>query len=319
MIQQELLTSLTDTLNNPVQENVVQKVSDTIQVSTDTIMQSADTLQMVSYDFLKDTIMWASSILPSYQWPVTMFGDTLITPTSLHKEIYEFGEPMSYAFQQDNWVAGTIISCFLILMGMIAWSKTYILTQARNFFVPTNNNQQQKDLKTISETLTPFIMAVTLCISNGTLFFIAANHQFDLDSGLYPPLVIFGLCIGIFAAYHLLRWLLYSFINWIFFNKSKKRTWNSGFAFLTTLESLISYPIIIYTLNSDWNISSLAIILVSAYALIRFFLLCHSFRIFFPKIYGLLHLFAYLCTLEIIPLLFLWQSMTLLSTELVTK
>lgn len=319
MIQQDSLTLLTDTLNNPVQEDVVQRVSDTIQVSTDTIMHSADTLHMVSYDFLKDTTMWASSAASHFQWPATIFGDTLITPSSLSKEIYEYGEPLSYSLLQDNWVTGTIIGCFIILVGMIAWSKDYILTQARNFFVPTNNNQQQKELKTTSETLTPFIMVLILCINNGVLFFVAASHYFDLNAGIFSPSAILGICIGTFAIYQLLRWLFYSFINWIFFNKSEKKTWNGGYAFLSILESIISYPIIIYTLNSDWNINTLAIILVSAYGLIRFFLLCHSFRIFFHKIYGLLHLFAYLCTLEIIPLLFLWETLTLLSAELVTK
>lgn len=324
--QDTIISTATDTIARAssavthTAEQIARVVSDTLRVSATTIRQTVDTLSDVQGGVVQEAdSLLSDSLVQAHTWPVTLWGDTIIQPASLYRELHPFGDPLPYTIFHDNWVSGFLLLSFAILVLTVAWSRKFLVTQARNFFMPSNNVKDQKKIKTTFEVLTPFIMASVFCVNNGLLVFASMSHFYDFDAGLCPPALVIGFCVGTFALYYALRWILYKHINWIFFEKSKKRTWTNGFSFLISLESLLSYPIILFTLNQEWNSDMTFKTLILAYVLIRICLLYHTHRIFFPKLYGLFHLFAYLCTLEIIPILLLWKIFMLFIAELVIK
>ncbi len=330
MNQNDSIISVTDTASSASVPKPVpaQVAADTVarsrmNVATDYYYMSPDDTPPVvstTIDMMHDMKPWMpDSMWERTPWPVTRWGDTIATPHSLYNADELYGVQIPYNYARDNWFSGLLLTCFLILIATLAWSRKYIKAQARDFFMPTNNQKEQKKIKTTFETLTPFIMAGVLGISNGLALFAVTSHKYDLQAGLHSPLLTMALCIGIFITYYLARWLMYKFINWIFFSKSKKRTWTNGFAFLTSLESLLFHPIILLMLNQDFDFDTIGKIAVLTFAFIRICLLYHTYRIFFHKIYGLFHLFAYLCMLEIMPILLLWKFFMVFNTELIAK
>lgn len=331
MNQNDSIISVTDTVSNPAAPKQLKA-----QVATDSVsrpirmnvptddyhMSSVDTLPVATttIDMMHDMKPWMpDSMWEGTPWPVTRWGDTIATPHALYSDKGLYGKQIPYNYARDNWFSGLLVICFLALIATLAWSRKYITKQARDFFSPTNNPKEQKKIKTTFETLTPFIMAGVLSISNGLALFAVTSHHYDLEAGLHSPLVTMAFCIGIFITYYLSRWLMYKFVNWIFFSKSKKRTWNNGFSFLTSLESLLFYPIILLMLNLEFDFAWTGKIAALTFAFIRICLLYHTYRIFFHKIYGLFHLFAYLCMLEIMPILLLWKFFVVFNAELIAK
>lgn len=230
-----------------------------------------------------------------------------------------YGTALPYALGRDNWAQGCILVSFLLLVVLLVWSRKHLIVQAKHFFVPSNNDGNKAALKARSETYQPLLMTLVLCISNGLLLYAYLLQAYPLTQTDYIPSSIMAACIGAFVAYQLLRWLLYGFINWIFFCQATRREWNKGYGFLLTLESLLLFPLVLAALNLGWDVQQVGIYLLIAYALIRLLLLYHSFRIFFPKAYGFLHLIAYLCTLELVPLLIIGKTLVVLSEYLVVK
>lgn len=251
--------------------------------------------------------------------PVMIWGDTIETPRLLQEPPGNYGIALPYNMSSDNVVMGILTGSILVVFVILATLRHYIATQAKQFFMPTNNVPNLNALKTPAEKSVPIVMCTVLCLLDGLLLYAYASSTFDLTRGIYPPLLVMGVCMGTFGSYYLLRWLLYAFVNWVFFRRSDRKLWNGGFSFLITSESLLFLPIVVACINLDWDIEKVAIPILSAYALIRFALLYHSFRIFFSKIYGIMHLFAYLCTLELVPLLTLAQILRILSSHLIEK
>ncbi len=267
-----------------------------------------------------DTLaLYPDSLLHHEAWPVTLWGDTLTLPRAVSEVAPPHGRDLPYSPLRDNLTLGILIGSFLVLTLVIALSRKYLTEQLRNFFIPTNNQDTAKAVRKPSETYTPLATSLTLCATNGLLLFAITNNHYNIQAGLLSPTLILALCLASFAVYHLLRWVLYRFINWIFFSKTDRSYWNTGYSFLLTAEGLLFYLVTLVALNTGWDIKTTAICTVSLYGFTRILLLYHSFRIFFPKSYGFLHLFAYLCTLELIPLLTLWKFMEIFSHELIVK
>ena len=259
------------------------------------------------------------SVLYAPHWPVTLWGDTLRPFLSLYDQLHVFGIPQSYHILGDDGVLGLLLGSFLLMLLVYSLSRQFFKTQARHFFVPSNNDTRLNAVKTPVETYAPLVMSVLLCCNNGLLLFAFLDSRYSLSCGLYSPLLVLLACVLAFVAYNLLRWCLYRFVNWVFFEKSEKKTWNVGYSFLLMLETFLFYPFVLYALNTGMNMRDMAFFVVSAYGILRFLLLCHSFRVFFREIHGLFHLFAYLCTLEMVSAFCLWKLLVLFDIYLIAK
>ena len=98
-----------------------------------------------------------------------------------------------------------------------------------------------------------------------------------------------------------------NFVNWIFFRREKIFTWQRSYTFLVSVESVI---FLIFALVVVYLPIPINIIRIIALVIVVFFeimLLFKTNQIFFPKMYGTLHLIVYFCTLELMPLLVLVQ------------
>ena len=111
-------------------------------------------------------------------------------------------------------------------------------------------------------------------------------------------------------AYFLVKRMTSSFINWIFFQKEKTFTWQRANTFLVTMEAmffLVLALVVEYLPIPAEEVLIMSLILV---VIVTILLLFKTYQIFFPKMYGTLHLFVYFCTLELVPLLALQQVLT---------
>lgn len=243
-----------------------------------------------------------------------------VTPFhSFFAELHPYGRPLHHDFMRSPWAMGAMLLAFIMLTCLFAWYKKYLKELARDFFMPTNNKQGQAAVKTHAETYAPFLLVATGSLISGLLLFGFVDQWFDLDLGFLHHTVVLALCIAVFVTYNLVRWMLYSFVNWIFFTPTNRQAWKEGFSLLSTLDSLLMLPIIITSINLDWSMSKMVIIILISYILLRILLLYHSYRIFFPKMYGIVHLFAYLCTLESLSLAILWGTFKLFSAILIVR
>lgn len=113
--------------------------------------------------------------------------------------------------------------------------------------------------------------------------------------------------------------LIYNFVNWVFFDKASREIWRKAYSYILALETLLFLPIILLSIYTNIlrEISIYAILTVVI--LTRILLFYKTYHIFFGKIYGILHLFVYLCTLEAMPLLVLLKVLSVTADDLIVK
>ena len=133
------------------------------------------------------------------------------------------------------------------------------------------------------------------------------------------PYLLIGIYTGIWILYFILKTILSGFVNWIFFDKKKIKVWKKSGFFLFSVESLLIFPVIIITiyLNLPPHIPLWITLIIGL--LVKILHLYKTFLIFFPKIYGTLHLIVYFCTLEIMPLLAVFKILIRVTDELIVK
>jgi hypothetical protein len=98
-----------------------------------------------------------------------------------------------------------------------------------------------------------------------------------------------------------------SFVGWVFFSEGKIFTWRRSYTLLLVLEAWLSFALalmVVYLPVSPQVMFDLALWTI---VFVKIFHLFKIYQIFFPNLYGTLHLFVYFCSLEIVPLLVLWR------------
>lgn len=218
----------------------------------------------------------------------------------------ELGTLREYSPNDDVWVMALVLGCFLVLMLLLGHQRKYIGELAQNFFLPTNR-QEKTVQRTTGERYLPIISSFVMICATGLMLFTYVHQVYDLQQSPYSTLLVLGVCIGVFVGYYLLRYLLYSFVNWVFFERSERKLWMSGFVLLSIMETTLAYVLMCAAMFFHLKLQEVGISIAICYGILRFLCIAYTKRIFFPEFYGFLHLIAYLCTLEIVPLLAIWK------------
>ena len=173
--------------------------------------------------------------------------------------------------------------------------------------------------KTSIENYTRKITIILLSLLGGLAIFAYAQHTFDFFFVQLSPHMMMGLYVVSLLAMFAVKRIMSSLVNWIFFPKSQQKTWNDACAYLNYVEVLLFFPLLIiyifFIATFEKTITLFLFILLS----IKFLLTFKAYNIFFSKSYGVLHLFAYLCALEIMPLLALWKLLAIMTENLIVK
>ncbi len=118
---------------------------------------------------------------------------------------------------------------------------------------------------------------------------------------------------GVIAAYYIAMLLSYNIVGYTFAPAGAHHDWVRGFnASQALLGMLLVVPAV---LSIFYPYAATAVITVSAviYVLVRLLFIFKGFRIFYTNIGSLVYFILYLCTLEIIPIIYVYKCASILS------
>ena len=158
-----------------------------------------------------------------------------------------------------------------------------------------------------------FMMLQTLVLCTLFVFsYFYARGYLDFDLTLPNILFCIGGIFVIILLFFLFKWLLYELTGMIFSDINKFRIWrNSYVAIMGAWGVLLYLPVAWSALWGKYPTISV-ILFVFSYILCRFAITYKTFRIFYRKNTGILYINLYLCTQEILPLVFLYEGMVFL-------
>ena len=228
------------------------------------------------------------------------------------------GSTLPYSPRTDSGMAFILLVCLLFTSFALARSKRF-LSQLVKDFVLHRERTSIFATSTAGDVRFLLLLVLQTCILSGVYIF---NYFNDLQPTLMekvPPSLLLGIYIGYCLAYLLVKWQIYSFLGWIFFDKEKTSLWLESYSALIYYVGFALFPFALFLVYFDLRISLLITIGLLLLILTKILMLYKWIKLFFSNINGLFLLILYFCALEIIPCLIVCRGLIELNNYLVLK
>ena len=226
-----------------------------------------------------------------------------------------YAERLPAALHRNDGVTAVLLCCFALTMLLIRSSRQRLRQRLKDFFVPSSTPTTALPDDESSEFVHLFL-GLQLSLLVAVLFSFYAEAHLPLVSISLRPLQLLGIYALVTFIILVLKQALYALVHSVFFTPSQRRLWRRRFALLFAAESLLLLPIALLSVYFDLTTHSAAILVAILLIFIKFLFTLKCFEAFFPKFYGILHLIAYLCALEIAPIVLLWSALVALTNTL---
>ena len=213
--------------------------------------------------------------------------------------------PLSQPHYADDFTMCGLLVCTLIIAIILSDRKFYYSRLLKDFFLPRETRVEG------SRTTDVVYMRIFMYgVSLASTALLLALYASDMPLGKmgHGVLWLAGAAISLF---YILKVLIFAATNRIFFDASTTKTWEQSYACWTILSCIPLYLLATIAVFFDLTAKSILLLLASGGILLEMCLLYKAFHIFSAKKYGILQIFVYLCTLELMPLLVAAKALVL--------
>lgn len=214
------------------------------------------------------------------------------------------GDPLPYAFANDDTMLILLIASFVIMAWAIAASWKFLGGFFRDFFY----TRIRPSL--FAEREDTVLHGSWLIIAETS--FLTALIAFTLMRAVSPegfaqtsPYTLLGTATTVAAGYYMAKLGLYALVNRTFFPADKCAVWADTYLVSVLATSCCLLPLVVAVVFFDLSAGHSAMVCILLEGVIKTLLLYKCHTIFFKTRLGGVHIILYLCALEIIPLLLL--------------
>ena len=228
------------------------------------------------------------------------------------------GTPISYSPRTDDAIALTLLACFFLSSIALARGKKFLSQQVKDF-VLHRERTSIFDSSTAADVRYLLVLVLQTCVLSGITFL---NYFHDTCPALMDhvsSLLLLGIYVGFCLAYFLLKWLLYMFLGWTFFDKNKTNIWLESYSALIYYVGFALFPFVLFLVYFDLSLPNLVIIGSIILIFTKILMFYKWIKLFFHQFSGLFLLILYFCALEIVPCLLLYQGMIQMNNILLIK
>ena len=228
------------------------------------------------------------------------------------------GTPISYSPRTDDAIALTLLACFFLSSIALARGKKFLSQQVKDF-VLHRERTSIFDSSTAADVRYLLVLVLQTCVLSGITFL---NYFHDTCPALMDhvsSLLLLGIYVGFCLAYFLLKWLLYMFLWWTFFDKNKTNIWLESYSALIYYVGFALFPFVLFRVYFDLSLTNLVIIGSIILIFTKILMFYKWIKLFFHQFSGLFLLILYFCALEIVPCLLLYQGMIQMNNILLIK
>ena len=228
------------------------------------------------------------------------------------------GTPISYSPRTDDAIALTLLACYFLASIALARGKKFLSQHVKDF-VLHRERTSIFDSSTAADVRYLLVLVLQTCVLSGITFL---NYFHDTCPALMDhvsSLLLLGIYVGFCLAYFLLKWLLYMFLGWTFFDKNKTNIWLESYSALIYYVGFALFPFVLFLVYFDLSLTNLVIIGSIILIFTKILMFYKWIKLFFHQFSGLFLLILYFCALEIVPCLLLYQGMIQMNNILLIK
>lgn len=228
------------------------------------------------------------------------------------------GIPIPYSPRMDDGVTLILLCCFFLSSYVLSRSRKFLLELVKDFLL---HRERTSIFATSTATDMRYLLLLILqtCVLAGVVIFgYFSDVQPELVHHVSPFLLV-SVYIGVCLLYLFLKWLIYSFLGWIFFDESTVSLWLESYSTLLYYFGFALFPFALFIVYFDLSLQLTVIIGLFLALFVKILMFYKWLKLFCNEIYGGLLLILYFCALEIIPCFALYQGMLQLNDVLIIK
>lgn len=252
--------------------------------------------------------------LPQYYREIFFSKDSLLHPELNGGRYGVAGDPVPYTLRTDNMITGLLLGCLVLALVSFANSRRFILRQIKDFFYI--NYSENSITETSNEVRFQFFLVLQTCLQLAILGYFYVNHTiadtFVLDSQYH----LIGIYFLLMVAYYAIVATFTTIVNIVFFDSKKNKHWLKQKLFLTAIEGVLLFPVVLLQVYFDLSMQSVVYYFFFVLILVKLLSFYKCYTIFFRLKGVFLQIILYFCALEITPLLALWSAMVLIGNLL---
>ncbi|MBP1612846.1 MAG: hypothetical protein H6Q13_294 [Bacteroidetes bacterium] len=228
------------------------------------------------------------------------------------------GKPIPYVLKADDAVAAVLLLCFFVSAYVLARSKKFLAQQIKDFVLHRERTSIFAT-STAADVRHLLLLALQTCVLSGLcLFDYSLTVRPALTEHLAPYLLLL-VYVGVCMFYLLIKWVLYSFLGWVFFDKYRTGLWMSSYSTVVYYIGFVLFFFALFLIYFDLNLTIFVSISLGLIISAKILIFYKWVKLFFNNVYGLLLLILYFCALEILPCLIAYQGLVQINNLLLIK
>ena len=253
--------------------------------------------------------------LPQYYRESFFSNDSLFHPELNGGRYGVAGDPVPYTIRTDNTISTLLVVCFIMAVISISNSRRFILRQAKSiFYVPKNADSNMNE--TSNEIHFQVFMMVFTSLLFAILQYFYTQHYIDTTFILPSQYYLIGIFFAMNVGYFLLKGLLYTCVNNIFFGSKKNGQWLKTQLFVISTEGVALFPLVMLEAYFDLSMRTMTFYVFVVLFLLKTLTFYKAYLIFFRRIHLFLQIILYFCALEIVPMLAFWGTLVMTGNQL---
>jgi len=253
--------------------------------------------------------------LPQYYKETFFSGDSLLQAEVPVGNYGMEGETILHNIHGDDVITTLLLCCFILAVIAFANAKSFVLYQLRNFFYqPYEGRSENKE--TTSEIRSLFYLVSLSSIVISLLYYF---HTMQIEGEsflLQSPYQLLAIFIGFVVGYFMLKYVLYIWVNGVFFGGKRNIHWMRSYIFLFIFEGILMFPLLFAQLYFDLSLETVELYFIIALIIVKLMTFYRCYVIFFRQNVVSIQIILYLCALEIVPLLALWAGLDITTNSL---
>ncbi len=243
--------------------------------------------------------------------PKDTLGHIVYRPLDLHTvALPEYaginGNPIPDTLRTDNGIVSAIVVCFILAMVLMARSRYYLSRSFKSFFGYSLSAREKAD-RTNADAFGMMALVLMAGFSFSLILVNHFGHSPVVTRWAWPESALLAVATGLYLVLVLMKMGIYGLVNSVFFSRAQRSEWTESYLLSLAMQGLLLFPVALLVVFFDLEGENAIGVSVCAFGLTKLQLLCRCYRTFFAADGGLVHLFLYFCTLEIVPALFVWR------------
>lgn len=253
--------------------------------------------------------------IPQYYNETYFKNDSLYHPEIEAARRGMAGDPRPYRQADDDILSSSLLAILIITILSVSHLRHFFAIELKEFFAP-NREMEIRQTQTSSEKILQIILSLITPITYALVFF---NYAQEYISSTFLPsseYVVMGIFITETISIYLIQHLLYMWVNNTFFYDCDLLKWNDSKLLVHCISGTLMMPVLLLNVYFGLSLNITLILIGIVLFFCQMLLFYKAFYIFFEKNTLKLQIFLYLCMLEIIPIVVLWEVLSLTANNL---